>query len=84
MLGVAAEHTFELLLDVVRQSPKAARFAAVDKERSLLPKINKFKTLLDQMQGDLPSGIKEDLDTHFAGIISIIRTFRNQLYLVAC
>jgi hypothetical protein len=78
MLGVAAEHTFELLLDVVRQSPKAARFAPVDNERSLLPKINKFKTLLDQMQGDLPSGIKKDLDTHFAGIISIIRTFRNQ------
>ena len=78
MLGVAAEHTFELLLDAVRQSSKAARFSSVDKGRSLLPKINKFKTLLDQMQGDLSLGIKEDLDTHFAGIISIIRTFRNQ------
>ena len=78
MLGVAAEHTFELLLDAVRHSPKAARFSSVDKERSLLPKINKFKTLLDQMQGDLSPDIKEDLDTHFAGIISIIRTFRNQ------
>ena len=76
MLGVAAEHTFELLLDVVRQSSRAARFSSIAKERSLLPKVNKFKTLLDQM--DLPPNIKEDLDTHFTGIISIIRTFRNQ------
>ena len=76
MLGVAAEHTFELLLDAVRQSSKADRFSSVIKERSLLPRVNKFKMLLDQM--DLPPNIKEDLDTHFTGIISIIRTFRNQ------
>ena len=78
MLGVAAEHTFEQLLDAVRQSSKAAHFSSVHKERSLLSKINKFKTLLDQMQGDLSPDIKEDLDTHFTGIISIIRTFRNK------
>ena len=68
--------TFDLLLDAVRQSSRADRFSSVVKERSLLPRVNKFKMLLDQM--DLPPNIKEDLDTHFTGIISIIRTFRNQ------
>ena len=62
----------------MQTSSKAAKFAAIDKERALLPKINKFKNLLDQMRADLPASAKEDLDTHFAGISSIIRTFRNQ------
>lgn len=26
----------------------------------------------------LPAEVKEDLDTHFAGVLSVIRTFRNQ------
>jgi hypothetical protein len=26
----------------------------------------------------IPAEIREDLDTHFAGILSVIRTFRNQ------
>jgi hypothetical protein len=79
MLGVATEHTFELMLEVVERSPKYSKaFATVLKERQLLPRVNKFKAVLDQRQGDLPREVKEDLDTHFAGILSIIRTFRNQ------
>ena len=79
MLGVATEHTFLLLLELLEGSAKhQATFAAVFQERTILPKVNKFRNILDQQVKSLPPEIKEDLDTHFAGILSIIRTFRNQ------
>jgi hypothetical protein len=79
MLGVAAEHTFYLLLDVIEGSSKhQGTFKAVYSERTVLQKFNKFKQILEQHSKSLSSEIKEDLDTHFAGILSIIRTFRNQ------
>jgi hypothetical protein len=77
MLGVATEHSFLLLLEKTTQSPThASTFASVNKERTILQKINKFKHILDQQR--LPPEIKEDIDTNFAGILSIIRNFRNQ------
>jgi len=79
MLGVATEHTFLQVLEAIEQSPTYAKdFAAVAKERTILQKLNKFKNLLDQKSKDLTPEIREDLETHFAGILSIIRTFRNQ------
>ena len=79
MLGVATEHTFLLLLDVIDNKPNhQATYQSVFTQRTILPKINKFKNILDQNQGDLSRDIKEDLDTNFAGILSIIRNFRNQ------
>jgi hypothetical protein len=79
MLGVAAEHTFLLLLERIEQNKTyAATFAGVTQQRTILQKVNKFKNILDQELRNLPADIKEDLDTHFAGILSIIRTFRNQ------
>ena len=79
MLGVATEHTFLLLLDRIGQhEPHAQVFASVSQQRTVLQKVNKFKNILDQQVRSLPPEIKEDLDTHFAGILSIIRNFRNQ------
>jgi hypothetical protein len=78
MLGVATEHTFLLLVEKIEQSRHAAIFANVANERTVLQKVNKFKNILDQQCRALPPDVKEDLDTHFAGILSIIRTFRNQ------
>ena len=79
MLGVAAEHTFILLIEKIEQSPgHSAVFASVAKERTILQKVNKFKSILDQQSSNLPRETREDLDTHFAGIQSIIRNFRNQ------
>ncbi len=79
MLGVATEHTFLLLLEKIEQSSShAATFANVANERTILQKVNKFKNILDQQSRSLPTDLREDLDTHFAGILSIIRTFRNQ------
>lgn len=80
MLGVAAEHTFLLLLDKIEGNPShQPAFKNVFSERMILQKINKFKGIFDQnyLKG-LPSEIKEDLDTHFAGIQAVIRNFRNQ------
>lgn len=79
MLGVAVEHTFVLLLDVLEGNAKHQKtFASVFTERTLLQKFNKFRNLLEPMLKGLPTDIREDFDTHFAGILSVIRTFRNQ------
>lgn len=79
MLGVAAEHTFLLLLDILEGNATHNKtFASVFTERILLQKLNKFRNLIEPMVKSLPTEIREDLDTHFAGILSVIRTFRNQ------
>lgn len=79
MLGVATEHTFLLLLDIIENNPNYhPTYQSVFTQRTILPKINKFKNILDQNQGTLSREIKEDLDTNFAGILSIIRNIRNQ------
>lgn len=79
MLGVATEHTFLLLLEAIeRNKTYSALFANANRERTILQKVNKFKHILDEHLSEFPPEIKEDLDTQFAGILSIIRTFRNQ------
>jgi hypothetical protein len=79
MLGVATEHTFLLLLEVIEKSVTHKKtYLSVFQERTILQKINKFRNVLEQHLKALPSEIREDLDTHFAGILSVIRTFRNQ------
>ncbi len=79
MLGVATEHTFLLLIEKIDQNHTHKQtFANVEQQRTILQKVNKFKHILDQESGNLPPNVKEDLDTHFLGILSIIRTFRNQ------
>jgi hypothetical protein len=78
MLGVATEHTFLLVLEAAETGPRKAEFASVFKERSLLPKFNKFRRIIDAKPDMLTSDVREDLDTQFAGILSIIRGFRNE------
>lgn len=79
MLGVATEHTFLLMLEAVEANPRhQPTYRRVFQERMLLQKINRFKTILDNNLGALAADVREDLDTRFAGILSIIRTFRNQ------
>jgi len=79
MLGVATEHTFLLLLETIEKNNNwSKKFSSTSEQRTILNKINKFKNILDQHLKDLPSEIKEDLDTNFMGIISIIRNYRNQ------
>ena len=40
--------------------------------------MTRFKTVLDGNLAALTAPIREDLDTHFTGILSVIRNFRNQ------
>jgi hypothetical protein len=78
MLGVAAEHTFMLLLERIDANvDHRATFANVFRERTLLQKFNKFRNLLEPLIRSLPEDVREDLDTHLAGIMSVLRTFRN-------
>jgi hypothetical protein len=79
MLGVATEHTFLLLIEIIERSAKhQTTFAAVSKERTILQKVNRFRHILEQQTKSLPPEVKEDLDTRFSGILSVIRNFRNQ------
>lgn len=79
MLGVAAEHTFLLLIEKIEANPEhSPTFAPVGNERTLIQKVNKFNRILEQIIKTLPSAVKDDLETNFSGILSIIRTFRNQ------
>lgn len=79
MLGVATEHTFLILLESMRKNPTHSKiFHAVSKEETILRKVNKFRNLIGQQVKTLPQEIKEDLDTNFAGILSVIRNFRNE------
>lgn len=79
MLGVATEHTFLLLMETIDQNPlHKTTYSAVSQQRTILQKVNKFKNIQEQELRNLPAGVKEDLDTQFTGILSVIRTFRNQ------
>ena len=79
MLGVATEHSFLKLLETIEgNAAYSAIYQNAFSQRTILQKFNKFKNILDQNVATLPSQIKEDLDTNFAGILSMIRTFRNE------
>lgn len=79
MLGVATEHTFLLLMETVdANTAHGPLFTGVSNERSILRKVNKSKKILDQNNSIVPSNVKEDLDTNFSGILSMIRSFRNE------
>jgi len=79
MLGVATEHTFNLLLEATQENSLwETKFSKVGDEWGALRQINKFKEVLDKNAKDIPKKIKEDLDTHFFSIVSVIRTFRNE------
>ena len=76
---MATEHTFNLLVETIENNVNhAPAYKNVNKERGILRRVNKFKSILDSQAKTLPQPIREDLDTHFAGILSIIRNFRNQ------
>ena len=79
MLGVASEHSFLLLLEAAESnSTFGSRFTGAAKERSMLNKFRKFKEAFDKhVLQSLPHELKEGLDIDFAGILSVIRTFRN-------
>ena len=70
MLGVAAEHTFELLLENINSNPKIAKdYSSIANERTILAKITKFTNIIKTQLKLLPNNISEELETNFNGIL---------------
>lgn len=79
MLGVATEHSFLKLLEVIEGNRTCSKtYQKAFSQRTILQKFNKFRNILEQNTANLPVNIKEDLDTNLGGILSMIRTFRNE------
>lgn len=79
MLGVAAEHIFLDLLEAAANSPNFGdKFAPAKKERQTLSMMTKFRKALETQTSDFPRSLREDLETRFDGIQSIIRQYRNE------
>jgi hypothetical protein len=79
MVGVAAEHAFLSLLEVLDNDPKhRADFKAALGERFILGKLNKFRDAIERPPSALPRSLLEDLDNHLMGIASLIRNYRNE------
>jgi hypothetical protein len=79
MLGVATEHSFDLLLDdVLANEQYSSTFSNVFSERTALQRLNKFKNILPQISRDLPKEVKEGLETDMIAIMETIRNFRNE------
>lgn len=79
MLGVASEHSFLLLAEAAeKNSIFGAKFSNVLKERTILKRFQKFRVAVQQhVFAGLSQELKEDFDVQFDGILSVIRTFRN-------
>lgn len=79
MLGVASEHSFLLLVEAAESNATYGQnFENVSKQKTILQKFRKFRAALEQhVQSALPPELKEDLDVQFDGVLSVIRTFRN-------
>ncbi|MGV8108106.1 hypothetical protein [Methanospirillum sp.] len=79
MLGVATEHTFELLLDDIQVNEQySSVFSNVINEKTALQRLTKFKNLLPNISKDLPKEVKEGVDTDMVAIMNTIRNFRNE------
>ena len=79
MLGVAAEHLFQLLLDQLESDPnQSSRFSTVFQQRTILRKIEKFKNIVAADKASFPKDVRESFDTQFLGVQSIIRIYRNE------
>jgi hypothetical protein len=81
MVGVAAEHTFSLLLEAAENSPAyGMHFKKAAKEQKILAQFKEFDKALESHvlpHRVLDKKIVEGLEIEFAGILQIIRTFRN-------
>ena len=79
MLGVAAEHLFQLRLDQLENHPThPSKFSSVFKERFILRKIDKFKAIITKDKASFRQDVRESFDIRFLGIQSMIRIYRNE------
>jgi len=78
MLGVAAEHTFDLIVDAALGNPKFEQLGRASmRDRQMLQRIEKFKKALESHRKEMPQDVKEAVETNVLGIMEVIRSFRN-------
>ena len=79
MLGVATENRFNILAESVAAAPAHSQsFEPVLKEKLALRRIVAFHKRLALIGSTLPPEVREDLDTQFTAIQSVIRASRNE------
>lgn len=79
MLGVALEHSLNLLYDDIEQNEEYhEQFSKVFREQFLLRKFRYFRSGLDRMKKNLPKEIAEDLETNLDAVVALIRNYRNE------
>ena len=79
LLGVATEHAFLLLMDVIDKNPNhQTTFTSVRDECGTLCKIDRFNKIFEQEKNNLPKEIQEDLEIYLLAMLAIIRNFRTE------
>jgi len=79
MLGVAAEHIFLQLIEIIDENESfSTTYVSVANQKTIPQKIVEFKNVFEKNLDSFPPKIKDDIDTTFSGIISIISTYKNQ------
>lgn len=78
MVGVATEHSFNLLLDsALSKDPWATTFRTVPNEPTLARKVNRFSNILRAKFSDLPTQVREGMEIQMNAALEVIRTTRN-------
>ncbi|MFA4850882.1 MAG: hypothetical protein WC626_14255, partial [Methanoregula sp.] len=79
MMGVALEHSFDLMIESINQNPKFLEmFKSVSTKQTIYRRTNEFKNILTQNHKEFSRDIMDDVDANFSGIFSIIRNYRNE------
>lgn len=79
MLGVAAEHTANLLLAKIETSDThKAKFAALKKVTGPEAKLQKFRDVVNQHPDILSVDARDGFDIKLAGLQTIIGNFKNE------
>lgn len=77
MLGAASEHLLLRLAEAIVNTDAGATKIAKAINGPALPLLRAVNSYLDGKRSDLPRELREQLDTTFAGVASVIRTSRN-------
>jgi len=77
MIGVAAEHSFDRMTDVLAKNPETEHIGTVArKPKNYAERVEKFRSLVNGHK-DLFRGVADDIDSNFFSILSIVRNYRN-------
>lgn len=83
MLGCAAEKTFLLLLEAMKNAisnqDSRSRFESKISGRMINSKIEEFEKRLSSFKGDLSEDLRDNLDVLLNGIFTLIRMTRNEV-----